>query len=227
VSTDSLAIDFNIWKQHTDELNAFAEFIITISALTPPVDRKLIRERCFDRLSGLLENSSYSDFTIVVNEKEFKVHRNILAASSKVFKSMFDSNMKESTEGRCEVDHIEPIVFDYLLRFIYGGQLPDDLSGIAISLYEAANYYDLNDLKEICKEQAYSKLTAENAFEAYKWAHLYNITELKAKSWIIVKRDVLKITNPLKKEPLSPQEIEEIIDHQTKEATFWSKFNAD
>lgn len=36
--------------------------------------------------------------------------------------------------------------------------------------------------------------------------------------------DILKILFPLKKEPLTVEEMQEIIDHKNKEKKFWEKF---
>lgn len=50
-----------------------------------------------DDLAKLRQNADYSDILITVGGREFKAHKNILAARSTVFSSMFQHNMKKRT----------------------------------------------------------------------------------------------------------------------------------
>ena len=138
--------------------------------------------------SKLLESGSYSDFTFNVHKKKFKVHRGILAAASPVFDKMFSASMAESKSKQCHVKDIKPQVFKHLLEFIYTGRVPGDISDVAKELFEAAHYYEIEKLKEICKQEFPDMLTVENAMETYEWAWTYELEELKLAAWKIIKR---------------------------------------
>lgn len=87
-----------------------------------------------------------------------------------------------------DVDEIDPDTFNHMLHFIYSGNLPENLSDIAVPLYEAAHYYEIVALKEICQKEVHAKLTTENAFQTYSWSLVYGIDDLKTDAWAIVKR---------------------------------------
>lgn len=57
-------------------------------------------ENLTEGLKQIWETRKYSDFTIVVEKKEFPVHKNILSAHSSVFTTIFDINMKEREQSK-------------------------------------------------------------------------------------------------------------------------------
>lgn len=69
-------------------------------------------------LSELLRAPQFSDLTLVVGEKAFPVHRNILAARSSVFKTMLSTDCRESVSGKVEIADIRPAVVGLLLRYV-------------------------------------------------------------------------------------------------------------
>jgi BTB/POZ domain len=129
-----------------------------------------------------------ADFKFIVKGKEFKVHRNILAAASPVFTKLFTADMEEAQNGECIVNDIEPEIFELLLRFIHKGKLLEDIDAVLTELYEAAHYYQIDELKEVCKKELPAMLKTENAEEMFHWAHVYDEHELKTAAWKIVKR---------------------------------------
>ena len=50
-------------------------------------------------LNSLRQESSLCDVTLVVEGREFRAHRNVLAASSPYFRTMFTSDVREKTEN--------------------------------------------------------------------------------------------------------------------------------
>lgn len=137
---------------------------------------------------GMLNDSTFSDFTFIVDEKEFKVHKTILAASSAVFYKMFTTNMKELQNNECVIDNMEPDIFKHLLNFIYGGKLPENLSEIAMSLYEASHQYEILSLMEICIQEIEETLSVATAESLYNWACKYEVEDLKIEAWNFIKR---------------------------------------
>lgn len=137
---------------------------------------------------GLYHDQTFSDFTFFVKDKEFKIHKNVLAAASPVFLKMFTTNMEESRTNQCRMDHIEPDVFDKLLEYVYKGRLPEDFGDFAKEIYTAADYYQLDRLKQLCKSEVFERLSVANALETYKWACRYDLDDLKCDSWEVVKR---------------------------------------
>lgn len=139
-----------------------------------------------NQFRNVFNDPTFSDFTFVVQNKEFKVHKAILAASSEVMRKIFTTNLMESNKGQCKVVDIEPEIFENLLRFVYTGQLPENLDDVSLALFKAAHYYGISDLVEICKQCAHYKLNAENAEEMYELANIYDLNDVKLDAWNII-----------------------------------------
>ncbi|KAG4073041.1 hypothetical protein HA402_009460 [Bradysia odoriphaga] len=159
---------------------------------------------------NILNDPTFSDFTFVVQNREFKVHKAIVGGSSEVMRLIFTADLQESRQGRCNVVDIDPEVFGHLLRFMYTGQLPDSLDGISADLLKAAHFYGVTDLFEICKQNLKFQLCADNAVEIYEFCSLYELTELKLEAWNFVAWHILKISTPLK--PLPVEDVRELIE---------------
>lgn len=168
------------------------EVIINLQKEPP---KKVIKENTsflnkyiVDNIEKMLEDSRFSDFKFIVQGKEFKVHRAILASTSSVFARMFTAGMTETHNAECKVEDIEPDIFDHLMRFIYCGKLPEDLAAVSMKLYESAHYYEIEQLKEICRQEFSSILKTENAVKIFEWACHYEENELKMEAWLIIKQ---------------------------------------
>lgn len=137
----------------------------------------------------ILNQSKYSDFTFVVSGKRFKVHKCILAAASPVFDKIFSSKMKETHTNECYVVDIDPDIFSHLLRFIYFGELSENIEddNKLLKLYAAAHYYQIGKLVEICKQIKHFNLSEENAAETYLWAITYDLKDVMIDAWKIIK----------------------------------------
>lgn len=136
----------------------------------------------------ILNEAAFSDFTFIVNGKEFKVHRNILGFVSPVMMKLFTTDMAEKRLQTCNVTEISAEIFEYMLHYIYCGKLPENIELVAMNLYEAAHYYQIEPLMEICIYNMSDRLHAGNAVTLYEWSVCFDIADLKAKSWDLVKR---------------------------------------
>lgn len=137
----------------------------------------------------ILNESKYSDFVFIVQGKQFKVHKSILAAASPVFDKLFSADLIESRTNECDVKDMEPTIFQYLLSFIYSGELPENLheGNTARILFAAAHRYQIGELVDVCKQVEHFKLSVENAEEMYKWAFTYDLDDIKMDAWNIIK----------------------------------------
>lgn len=103
----------------------------------------------------------------------------LLAAASQVFDKVFSAQLKENHTNECEIDYIPAYVFEHLLNFIYPGESPKNLNEDDLSrrLFEAA-HYQIEDHKDVCKQEEQPKLSALNALEMYRWALTYDLEDL-------------------------------------------------
>lgn len=172
---------------HKPELSP-SSFISECSRCGQSSEQHSINQEIAENYGRMKNDSSLSDFTFVVQGITFKIHKAILAASSSVFFKLFTTEMAESINNTCNVENIEPEAFELLLSFVYAGKVPPDESCSFKKLYEAANFYEIKTLMQICKKKVHSELRLENAVEIFNWAHLFELDDIKKDAWVIINR---------------------------------------
>ncbi|CAG0902428.1 unnamed protein product [Cyprideis torosa] len=120
----------------------------------------------------------HSDITLLVEDRKFAVHKNILAAQSHVFASMFDHDMLEKQTGEVKITDFSSEVIEELLRFMYTGKV-QNIERISEDLFSAAAKYDLKSLQGICEKQLGISLTRENFYRILVLADLHQSAYLK------------------------------------------------
>ncbi|KOB72215.1 Roadkill [Operophtera brumata] len=126
---------------------------------------------------NLLNDDSLSDVTITSAEGvEFRVHKSVLAARSKVLRAHFEHNTKESITNVVETQWETEVLRDVLM-FVYKGVVPrvDDAPD---KLLAAADYYQLDRCKSLCEEALYRRLTVENAVDTLQLAEMHSAKSL-------------------------------------------------
>lgn len=87
----------------------------------------------------LLESGTLADVRLQVPGKEFRVHKAILAARSKVFAAMFShKETSEAQQGVIDIPDIAVEVFERLLLYIYVGKVPP-MDELTAELFIAAD----------------------------------------------------------------------------------------
>jgi ATP-dependent helicase/DNAse subunit B len=167
---------------------------ITIKSPYPPIEPKIRLvtkeapiptpiQSILSNVASMLDNHEFSDFKIIVGDKEFNVHKNILSAASDSFAKIFRTRGKSY-----KINDIDEEVFGHLLRYIYTGKAPENLDEVAVKLFEASHCFKIDELKEKCLKKIQMKLSVANALETYNWAYNYDLEVLKMKAWELVKR---------------------------------------
>jgi hypothetical protein len=173
-------------------------------------------------LKSLYDDPEFADFTFEVHEREFKVHKCILAKESEVFRKMFTTEMIEKESAKCAIEDIEADTFELLLKYIYTHEVEElDVEKLK-KLFEAAHYYQVDQLLEFCKPQLKVKLkkslSIENAVEIYSFAYKYDLAELIHDSWIFIKLEILKMCHLISpmKSPIPVEKLLLIIEKQNE-----------
>lgn len=151
-------------------------------------DPQVNRQLTLSNISNMLGDPTFSDFTFVVGKKEFKVHMNILAAASPYWHNMFTTGLEEAKKKKCTIETFTPETFEQVLRYIYCSEIPENLNVIVKPLYEAAHYYMIESLKQICEQEIHESLSKDNALEIFEWVQKYDLENLKMEAWMIIKR---------------------------------------
>lgn len=195
--TKTKPVDTSITSIAITRTNSFVmEFKIIIKYF----GSKVVRSKFFDpnalkndiimKVRTISGDPTFADFVFLIKGKEFKVHKNILAAASAVMHRMFTNNMEESRSNLCKLDHFDPEIFGKFLECIYNGKLPDDFTNYAREIYSIADYYGIDKLKELAKNEVSETIDVANAFDVFKWSLHFGCDEILADSWEIIKRFV-------------------------------------
>ena len=98
------------------------------------------------------ESQDFCDFEIVCGDKVIKCHKVVLASRSPVFKAMLLHNMEESNQQKVEPKNFDFDTMYLVLKFMYKGDIETNLlDKHAESIFMAADYYEIDDLKKSCE----------------------------------------------------------------------------
>lgn len=196
---------------------------------------------------ALLDDPTYSDFTLVVKGEQFKVHKAILALASPVWKEIFSRNSQDTYD----VDNFDAETAKHLLNFIYCEDINDMPIEAWMKTWDAANLLRIENLMEIAKNNLIEKLNPVNALTVFKWASRTELEAVKAQAWTVVKgyvkddcdqnnlvesvmhkdsdllftpfSDILRIKFPLENEPMPTGDIQKILNLRFQEEEIMQK----
>lgn len=118
-------------------------------------------ERLVKNLKELFLNEQNSDFVFKAENREFRVHKAILATRSPVFASMFQHDMAEKNSGIVDILDCTAESFEVFLLYLYTGCAETMSPNNVFHLYYAADKYRVDDLKKECVEFIMSILSIE------------------------------------------------------------------
>ncbi len=144
------------------------------------VESDMDDENDFGDESDIGDESDMGDESEVDDENDVGGHIAILTARSPVFAAMFNHQMEETKTGRVTIKDVQKDIFKELLHYIYLGRTEMPLTEkTAQPLFEAANKYDIEVLKEECVDFLLTCIRLKNAITLLIWAHFHSIDRLK------------------------------------------------
>jgi len=139
---------------------------------------KICPEKMSSDFNFLLESGQFSDVTIKCEGTRLSCHKVILGARSPVFNAMFIHNMTENQKKEIDIEDLDIETVKDMLKYMYAGKI-DNLNTRSPRLLEAADKYQLSELKEICEEVLCLALDVDTCLECLVLADLHNAEELK------------------------------------------------
>ncbi|KAK4490115.1 hypothetical protein RD792_000772 [Penstemon davidsonii] len=141
--------------------------------------KHLATQSTLKSLSRMLDESIHVDVTINTTDGTLQAHKAILSASSPVFHSMFQHNLKEKDSSSIDIEDMTTESCMTLLSYLYGTINQEDFWKHRLSLLGAANKYDIIDLKDACEESLLEDINSGNVLERLQEAWLYQLIKLK------------------------------------------------
>ncbi|GFQ74770.1 speckle-type POZ protein [Trichonephila clavata] len=130
-------------------------------------------------LGSLLQHGLHTDVTLNVGEEKFQAHRAILAARSPVFAKMFEHECLEKRENCVLIEDISVDAMKQLLHYLYTGDTDELSTEEFLSLFVAADKYNLPKLKKNCSNSLCTRVTSNIALNVLVVANLHGDDDLK------------------------------------------------
>ncbi|XP_040265171.1 kelch repeat and BTB domain-containing protein 4 isoform X2 [Bufo bufo] len=124
-----------------------------------------------------MEEQLFVDVTVLVEGKEFQLHRLVLSAQSCFFRSMFASNLKEGHNRVIELKDVSASIFQLLVDYIYHGTVKLRLEQLQ-ETYEVADMYQLTSLFEECSRFLVRTVQVKNCLQIMWLADQHSDTSL-------------------------------------------------
>nr|XP_006812423.1 PREDICTED: kelch-like protein 24-like [Saccoglossus kowalevskii] len=140
------------------------------------------RVSAFRELQQMRERQLFTDVILRVDNVEFYCHRNVLAATSSYFMSMFSSDLKEKTENHITIQDIKSESMNLILGYAYTSKVVITEQNVQ-SLLEAANLFQIIPVRDACAEFLEKQLDMHNCLGIHHFADRYSCQELCEKAW--------------------------------------------
>uniref|UniRef100_A0A914P1M4 BTB domain-containing protein n=1 Tax=Panagrolaimus davidi TaxID=227884 RepID=A0A914P1M4_9BILA len=125
-----------------------------------------------------MSDKTYADVVLFSSTgKEILTYRCILAKFSKFFKTIFDETKELPVQ--CEIEEFDTETIIAALNFCYGKN--DVIKNNEKKLFEFAEKYCIEELKESCCTHFADNLSTENVCDIIQIAYSNNFEELKQK----------------------------------------------
>ena len=202
---------FNLSGNSTINMNYNQGNVTTLEALMkkidakclPPIEEPLFEasqpptktENRFNKFREYFVTGKFSDFPIKVRDKEHRIHKNILAAQSSVFESMFSEDNGDDVKVFEKIKNMSDDAFEDFLRYFYFGTIRSEDN--AMELFGLAVEFDVATLKFECEEIILLNLNDFNMLEVFNLAHLHSSEVLKKAAFATIKKSFPEISDNL------------------------------
>lgn len=164
-----------------------------IFVVDPP--RKIGQSTLAWDLAVSLDDPTFSDISLVVQDRTIRAHRVILASRCKFFRAMFSSGMLETKQREvvlrdCSYDAFYALVLYLYTDSFYKGPPSAHTAQLALDVLPLAEIYDLPRLLQLCEATIIDSqlLSLDNVVEFYELACRLRAINLRGRChWFISK----------------------------------------
>jgi len=138
----------------------------------------------------LQDDETFKDFQIQINDKEFSVHKILLAARSPTLAEILRNN--PGVENLNLVD-ISAGIFTIILKYLYTDELLIEKGTNFLDLYAAAGKLKIEGLKNLAAQKIIDSMKTQNALDVLKLSNKHEHEELRQAAYQKIKNDYPKI----------------------------------
>ncbi|XP_077983448.1 gigaxonin-like [Glandiceps talaboti] len=131
-------------------------------------------KKLLQNLQELRHNKALCDFTLVIDGVEIPVQRNMLAAGSPYFRSLFnyDVTTKSTRSLKVNLAELNVASFDQILEYIYTSEITLNDDNIQ-NIFQAADVLLMSDLKQLCAEYLENCISPANCLGIINFTEQY------------------------------------------------------
>jgi BTB/POZ domain len=146
-----------------------------------------------------IQNEKLKDFTIIVDNFEFKVHKFLLMARSPVIAEMI---VKNPDASMLQLLDISKPTFEEVLKFIYDDTLPTNID-ITRDIFIISGRLKIEKLKNFAARKLINQVDEKNSFEMLVLANMYKHHGLRLRAFEELKKlfPEVELKQELAKEP--------------------------
>ncbi|XP_069498492.1 actin-binding protein IPP [Ambystoma mexicanum] len=133
--------------------------------------------RILAQINRMRGQADLCDVRLVVGEKQFVVHRLVMAASSPYFSALLSGGLSESSKDVVHILGVESDTFQLLLDFIYTGTVAISAGNVQ-ELLTAADMMQLSEVVDLCSEFLKGQIDASNCIGFFQFSEQIGCREL-------------------------------------------------
>ena len=122
-------------------------------------------------MDKLRKRGQFTDVTLVSGDYRALCHRNVLAAASPYFNTMFMSNLSESRSDTVTLQ-IDPVTLGLVVDYMYSGEMKITVDNVQ-TLVETSDLLMLDNLKAACDQFMSERVDKTDRVEMYKFSLIY------------------------------------------------------
>ncbi|XP_066526614.1 kelch repeat and BTB domain-containing protein 8 [Hoplias malabaricus] len=143
------------------------------------------------QLKALYDEAQLTDIVVEVDHgKTFSCHRNVLAAISPYFRSMFTSGLTESSQREVRIVGVESESMRLVLDYAYTSRVTLSECNVQ-ALFTAASIFQIPALQDQCAHFMISRLDPQNCIGVFMFADAYGHQELRERSQDYIRKKFL------------------------------------
>ena len=154
----------------------------------------------------------FNDVVVKVENESFPANRLILACYSHYFETMFTVEMKERYEDTVEINGVNVNSWKLLLNFIYTGNIVINCANV-VGLLAAADYLQVNDVKDFCFEFIESVISVDNCIDILNVANMYGSACLQNKVFDFICLNFAEVSHSSSLKTLSKDDFTFLASH--------------